>query len=51
MEPGQSSGPVAPVGWQCPSCHRVYAPWVACCGTCGPQHADGRTEITEEGQR
>lgn len=36
-----------PSGWECPRCHRVYAPWVACCGTCGPEDASGRTEITE----
>jgi len=36
-----------PSGWECPRCHRVYAPWVACCGTCGPEDAGGRTEITE----
>ena len=22
-------------GWQCPICHRVYAPWMAQCLSCG----------------
>lgn len=46
---GHSEPPGHPSGWECPRCHRVYAPWVACCGTCGPQDADGRTAITEGG--
>ena len=26
----------APVGWVCPKCGRVYAPWVEGCGWCVP---------------
>lgn len=31
----------APQGWECPVCHRVYAPSVPCCYYCGPE---GRTK-------
>jgi uncharacterized OB-fold protein len=24
----------SPQGWECPKCHRVYAPWVAECHDC-----------------
>lgn len=30
-----------PVGWQCPSCRRCYAPSVEMCGTCQPGPAAG----------
>lgn len=49
MEAGQPGPAHARTGWECPRCHRVYAPWVACCGTCGPESAEARTEITEGG--
>jgi len=34
VEPGDYSP--AMQGWICPRCGRVYAPWIAVCGTCGP---------------
>lgn len=36
-------GFMAPQGWQCPVCNRVYAPSVPCCYYCG---AEGRTKTT-----
>jgi hypothetical protein len=44
--PPQVAAPAAPQGWQCPSCRRVYAPWVACCGTC-PEADEPSREIHE----
>lgn len=29
-------GASAPQGWQCPVCHRVYAPHVTMCTACPP---------------
>lgn len=35
-----TSGPTyTPVGWACPKCHGVMAPWAAQCVNCKPQSA------------
>ena len=28
-------GPTANMGWECPRCHRVFAPYVSQCVSCG----------------
>ena len=30
------------VGWQCPKCARVWAPWVDRCPECSPEEGDKR---------
>lgn len=47
---------ILPLGWRCPSCGQVYAPWVAQCDYCVPRlrtssstrlhirHTEGKTQ-------
>ncbi len=44
---GHSTG--LPVGWRCPVCGRVYAPWVASCGDPHIKTQTGNTSNWEAG--
>ena len=44
-DPYRPYDPSTQMGWQCPRCRRVYAPFVPQCTSCGP--ATGNTVTTD----